>query len=147
MGDQIIDILLVEDSEDDSAFFKHSLTEAMPATQLRILRDGAEALDVIFGTDRAQRSAHIAQAKVIVLDLMLPKISGFEVLRKLKSDEHLKTIPVVILSSSREERDLIEAYQLGANSYLVKPMDFDEFAALVKEIATYWLRLNHTPQL
>lgn len=147
MSDQAVEILLVEDSPDDVAFFIHTFKKAGLTTQLHSLPDGAEALEYIFGTGRhADRNIN-NHPKVIFLDLKLPKVNGLEVLRRLKSDPVTRTIPVVVLSSSQEERDLIESYNLGANSYIVKPMDFDEFGTSVRMLGLYWINFNQTPKL
>jgi CheY-like chemotaxis protein len=147
MPDQAVEILLVEDSPDDVAFFIHTFKKAGLTAQLHNLADGAEALDFIFGTGRHADRNPNNPPKVIFLDLKLPKVNGLEVLRRLKSDPVTRTIPVVVLSSSQEERDLIESYNLGANSYIVKPMDFDEFGTSVRMLGLYWLTFNQTPKL
>ena len=140
--DRIIDILLVEDSPDDAEFFIHALKQSSPTAELLVARDGAEALATVFGT--GADAAAISRPRVIVLDLMLPKVNGVEVLRQLKANAQTRTIPTIVLSSSKEKQDLTDCYQLGVNSYLVKPMDFDEYAELVQSIAHYWLKLNQT---
>lgn len=145
MGSQMIDILLVEDSWDDSAFFSHALAESMPEAHLCVVHDGVEALEMLFAAEDKPEPTPASRPRVIILDLMLPKISGIDILRKLKTNPQTRAIPVVILSSSREKRDLAEAYQAGANSYLFKPMDFDEFASLVQALGHYWLQLNNAP--
>lgn len=141
-----MDILLVEDSEDDAAFFVLALRESSPAARLRRVRDGVEALALLFGTGNPADAVPVVRPKLIVLDLKLPKVSGLEVLRQLKANPHSRSIPVVTLSSSREKRDLAESYQLGANSYLVKPMDFDEFGDTVRTLGRYWLQFNQPPK-
>jgi two-component system response regulator len=146
MISEAMDILLVEDSEDDSAFFIHALNETYPGTHLRVARDGVEALALIFGAGNPADAVPVVRPKLIILDLKLPKVSGVEVLRKLKGNPHTRAIPVVTLSSSREKRDLAECYQLGANSYLMKPMDFDEFGGVVRIIGLYWLQFNQPPK-
>jgi two-component system response regulator len=147
MADEALDILLVEDGEDDAAFFTNALKESNPEVQLLIARDGAQALSVIFGAGNLDEAIPAVRPKLIILDLKLPKVSGLEVIRKLKTNPRTRAIPVVALSSSQEKRDLAESYQSGVNSYLVKPMDFDEFADLVRTLGRYWLQLNQPPKL
>lgn len=142
-----LDVLLVEDSEEDSMFFVHALEEAKLSAHINIARNGAEALSLIFGTGNPDDAAPVIRPKLIVLDLKLPKVSGLELLRRLKTNPHTRAIPVVVLSSSQEKRDLAESYQLGVNSYLVKPMDFDEFTGLVQLIGRYWLQSNQPPKI
>jgi len=138
----VVEILLVEDNPLDveltlRALKKHNLTN-----KVHVIKDGAEALDYIFATGAyTGRNMHDTP-KVILLDLKLPKVDGLEVLRKIKSDERTKTIPVVVLTSSREESDMIESYNLGANSYIVKPVEFDKFQNAVQELGLYWVLLN-----
>ncbi len=136
------DILLVEDSEDDSEFFIQALKEPSPAASLRVARDGVEALQLIFGAGNPNEEEPVMRPKLIILDMKMPKLSGLEVLRQLKMNAHTRAIPVVVLSSSQEKRDLAESYQLGVNSYMVKPMDFDKFAELARMVGTYWLKFN-----
>lgn len=142
-----LDLLLVEDSEEDSMFFVHALEEAKLSPHIRIARDGAEALSLIFGAGNPDDAVPAIRPKLIVLDLKLPKVGGLELLRRLKTNPHTRAIPAVVLSSSQEKRDLAESYQLGVNSYLVKPMDFDEFTALVQLIGRYWLQCNQPPKI
>lgn len=144
--DEGIDILLVEDSEDDVVFFQHALKEAGLAGRVRFARDGVEALACIFGPNGASQAAPVTRPQLIVLDLKLPRLNGMEVLQRLKANPHTRTIPVVVWSSSQEKRDMTVAYQLGANSYLVKPMDFDELAGLIQVMGRYWLHYNQTPK-
>ncbi|HZR17397.1 MAG TPA: response regulator [Verrucomicrobiae bacterium] len=146
MGEEAQEVLLVEDGLDDVAFFMHAFTQAGLAAHLRVVRDGAEALDFIFCTGPYAQRGSANRPKLIILDLKLPKVDGVEVLRRLKEDSRTRMIPVVILSSSQEERDLVESYALGVNSFVVKPMDFDQFSQSVRMIAQYWLQLNHTPK-
>jgi len=141
-----VDILLVEDSADDAAFFTHALKEAALSAQVRHARNGVEALAAIFGPNNGSDKVPVMRPRLIVLDLKLPKVSGLEVLHRLKENPHTRTVPVVVLSSSQEKRDLAESYQLGVNSYLVKPMDFDEYAELIHTIGRYWLQLNQAPK-
>jgi CheY-like chemotaxis protein len=115
------------------------------ANRVHVTKDGAEALDFVFGKGaHADRDVSL-QPKVILLDLNLPKISGMEVLAKVKSDERTRAIPVVILTSSQQERDMVESYRLGANSYISKPVGFDKFAAAVSQLGMYWVLLNERP--
>ena len=136
------DILLVEDNPSDLKLALHSFKQHGFAHRVEIARDGAEALDFIFGTGPYAGRPRVKAPRVILLDLQLPKVSGLEVLKRLKSDPQTRSIPVVILTSSRENRDLTEAYRLGANSYIVKPVDFEQFTKCVQEIGVYWLVSN-----
>ena len=142
-----VEILLVEDSPSDAELALHALKRHHLANRIEVVRDGAEALDFIFCTGAyAHRNAQ-DNPKVILLDLKLPKVDGLEVLQRVKSDARTRMIPVVILTSSREERDIVESYQLGVNSYIVKPVDFEQFTEAVRQLGLYWLLLNnpHTP--
>jgi two-component system response regulator len=141
------EILLVEDNPTDlelalRVFKKHQL-----AHRIEVARDGAEALDFLFGTGAYADRGSIQIPKVILLDLKLPKIGGLEVLRRIKGDPRTRTIPVVVLTSSREEKDLVESYQLGVNSYIVKPVDFDQFSNCLRDIGMYWLLSNAPPKI
>ena len=133
-----IDILLVEDNANDAELTLRALKQRNLANLVHVCRDGAEALAFFARTNGAV-------PKVILLDLKLPKVDGLEVLRRLKADERTKAIPVVVLTSSREEPDIERAYALGANSYIVKPVDFEAFARAVADVGLYWLLLNHPP--
>jgi two-component system response regulator len=145
MPNSPVEILLVEDNPNDVKLALHAFKTHHLANQVRVVRDGAEALEFIFCEGRyAQRTIENGP-KVVLLDLKLPLVDGIEVLRKMKSDERTKIIPVVILTSSREERDIVESYQLGVNSYIVKPVDFDQFTDAVKNLGYYWLLLNQPP--
>jgi two-component system response regulator len=140
-------ILLVEDNPDDKllalrAFKKNSIT-----TKLIVVRDGAEALDYLFGTGEFVGRDVRAMPHIILLDLKLPKVDGFEVLRRMRAQEITRLLPVVILSSSLEPQDLVKSYLLGANSYIRKPVDFGEFTRVVRELWTYWLSFNQNPPL
>jgi two-component system response regulator len=138
-------ILLVEDNPDDQAltlraFKKHNITN-----EVVIARDGSEALDYLFGTGRhAGRDPSLAP-QLVLLDLKLPKVDGLEVLRQLRADERTRLLPVVVLTSSTEERDVVESYRLGANSYVRKPVDFTEFIEAARQLGLYWLLLNQPP--
>lgn len=139
---QNIDILIVEDNPHDVELTLRALKQKNLANSLIIARDGAEALEFIFGTGKFSGRDGARPPKVILLDLKLPKVDGLEVLRTVKSDDRTKAIPVVILTSSQEERDIVESYRLGVNSYIVKPVDFDKFVTAVAEAGLYWLLLN-----
>ena len=145
MNDRPIEILLVEDNPNDVELALHALKKNNIANRIEVVRDGAEALDFIFCTG-AYASRNIDHApKVILLDLKLPKVDGLEVLRQIKSDPRTRAIPVVVLTSSREERDIVESYNLGVNSYIVKPVDFEQFTEAVRQLGLYWLLLNQPP--
>lgn len=132
-----LEILLVEDSADDVTLTLRALSHHNLANHVHVARDGAEALDYL---------AEMPQPRVVLLDLKLPKLSGLEVLERMKSDEATKTIPVVVLTSSREEPDIARAYELGANSYIVKPVDFEQFVQAISDAGLYWLVLNEPPR-
>ncbi|MGA7579297.1 MAG: response regulator [Desulfobaccales bacterium] len=134
------EILLVEDNPHDVELTLRSLQKHNLANRVQVVKDGAEALDFIFNTGSfAGQANHL---KVILLDLKLPKVSGLEVLQRLKDDERTRTIPVVVLTSSHEDRDIEECYRLGVNSYVVKPVEFESFAKTVAEMGFYWLLVN-----
>jgi CheY-like chemotaxis protein len=140
-----VEVLLVEDNATDAelcirALKKHHLTNA-----LYWIGDGAEALDFLFARGNFTSRVKIDAPKVVLLDLRLPKVDGLEVLRQIRADDRLKTLPVVILSSSKEDRDVAEGYRLGANSYVSKPVEFEEFATAVAQLGLYWLLLNKPP--
>lgn len=141
-----IEILLVEDSPYDAELTIRELTRRNLANKLVHLKDGAEALEFIFGTGAYAGRDTRQHPRVILLDLKLPKVDGLEVLRALKSDPRTQTIPVVIMTSSQEQRDVVDSYHLGVNSYVVKPVDFESFATAVAEVGLYWLLLNHPPE-
>jgi len=145
MSEQPIEILLVEDNSEDLELTLHALRRENLANHIHIARDGEEALDYIFRNGAHARRPAGPHPKLILLDLKLPKIDGMEVLRRIKSDAQTRTIPVVILTSSREERDLVSGYNLGANSYIQKPVDFDQFRSTVKNAGFYWLLINQLP--
>jgi len=139
-----VEILLVEDSAADAEMTLRVLRKHNLANSVHHAKDGAEALDFLFGQGvYARRSA--SNPKVVLLDLKLPKVDGLEVLRRIRSDERLRTIPVVVLTSSQQESDIIETYALGINSYVVKPVEFEKFVDAVASLGMYWLLLNHPP--
>jgi len=147
MGAQIesIDILLVEDNPTDAELAMLALDERNLANKLVWVKDGAEALDFIFATGAYASRKVESYPRVILLDLRLPKVDGLEVLRRIKADERTKRIPVVVMTSSREDRDVKASYDLGVNSYISKPVAFDEFSKVVSQIGLYWLLFNPTP--
>lgn len=147
MTDDIVEILLVEDNPNDVELALHALRKNKLTNRIHVVRDGAEALDFIFctGAYAERRESNCSQPKVILLDLKLPKVDGLEVLERVKSDERTKSIPVVMMTSSREERDVVESYRLGVNSYIVKPVDFDQFTEAVRQLGLYWVLLNNGP--
>jgi two-component system response regulator len=142
-----LEILLIEDNPHDVELTLHAFEEHHLANEMRVVRDGAEALDFIFRTGAYDDRQPEDQPKVILLDLKLPKVDGLEVLRRIKADPTTRSIPVVVLTSSSEERDIVESYQLGVNSYIVKPVDFERFAEAVRTLGLYWLLLNQPPVL
>ena len=135
---EAVEILLVEDNPEDAELTLRALKQSNLANQVFVCRDGAEAVDFF-----SQNNGPVP--KVVLLDLKLPKIDGLEVLRRLKREARTKSIPIVVLTSSREEPDIERAYELGANSYIVKPVDFESFARAVSDVGLYWLLLNHPP--
>jgi two-component system response regulator len=139
-----MDILLVEDNPHDAELTLRALKKHHLANKVHVAKDGEEALDFIFGADPAA-DPKCNRLKVILLDLKLPKVSGIEVLKRLKSDDRCKTIPVVVLTSSHEDRDIQECYKLGVNSYVVKPVEFEAFAKTVADMGFYWLLVNKRP--
>jgi two-component system response regulator len=140
-----IEILMVEDNPHDVELALRALKKHNLANKVHVVEDGAEALDFLFGTGAYAGRNTDSKPKIILLDLKLPKVDGLEVLRKVKSDERTKIIPVVILTSSKEDRDLVESYRLGVNSYITKPVDFDKFVKTVSELGTYRLAVNQPP--
>ena len=145
MNSSKVEILLVEDNPTDVELTLRTLKKHNLANHVEVVNDGAEALDFIFATGAYKDRKIDKKPKVILLDLKLPKVDGLEVLRKIKSDERTKNIPVVVLTSSKEEQDRIESYRLGVNSYIVKPVDFTQFTKAVSELGLYWVLLNEPP--
>jgi two-component system, response regulator len=141
-----IDILLVEDNPNDVELTLRALMKKNIVNPVHVVCDGAEALEYLYARDKYQDRDINHKPKVILLDLKLPKVDGLEVLRTIKGDERLKTIPVVVLTSSREEQDIIASYQLGVNSYIVKPVDFEKFVDAVSNLGLYWLLINQPPR-
>lgn len=141
----VVEILLVEDNPSDAELTIRALERNHLANRLVWVKDGAEALDLIFGPSADPETPINHVPKVILLDLKLPKVDGHEVLQRLKSDPRTRMIPVVVLTSSREEADVLRAYKAGTNSFLVKPVDFDSFIEAVRQLGLYWLLLNQPP--
>ena len=138
-----IEILLAEDSASDAEMTLRALKKSNLANSVTWVRDGVEALEFIFSTGKfSGRSGH---PKLVLLDIKMPRVDGIEVLRQMRADERTKLIPVVILTSSAEERDVMESYKLGVNSYIVKPVDFSQFAQVIVQVGLYWAVVNRTP--
>lgn len=142
MNDTKVEILLVEDNPHDAEMTIRSLRRANLANRLIHVKDGAEALDFIFARGQYEGRGMENRPKVILLDIKMPKVDGIEVLRQIKANDSTKTIPVVIMTSSKEEQDVITSYDLGVNSYVVKPVDFEGFAKAVSQLGFYWLITN-----
>jgi CheY-like chemotaxis protein len=140
-----VEILLVEDNPTDAELCIRALKKSKLANSLVWVKDGAEALDFLFATGAYAGRSVTHPPKVVLLDLRLPKVSGMEVLRQVKEDEVTRSIPVVVLTSSKEDRDVAESYQLGVNSYISKPVGFEAFAKTVSELGFYWLLVNRPP--
>ena len=140
-----VDILLVEDSPEDLELAMHALRQEKLANSIFVVRDGEEALDFLFCRGLFSERSFERPPKLVLLDLKLPKVDGLQVLKELKSDSRTKTIPVVIMTSSKEERDMFESYNSGVNSFIQKPVDFDQFRSTVKSLGMYWLVVNQPP--
>jgi two-component system response regulator len=147
MVENSIEILLVEDNPNDVELALHALKNNKIANSIHVVRDGVEALEFLFETGANAGKAINPRPKVILLDLKLPKLNGLEVLKRIKSDERTQMIPVVVLTSSSEERDIVESYRLGVNSFITKPVDFEQFTEAVRQLGLYWLLLNQPPVL
>lgn len=137
-----VEILLVEDNPNDVELTLRALKKNNIANNIHVVTDGAEALEYLFANGRYSNRDMNLIPKLVILDLKLPKVSGLEILKKIKSDERTRAVPVVVLTSSKEESDIIASYKLGANSFIVKPVDFDKFISTVRELGMYWLLLN-----
>lgn len=145
MAEQSVEILLVEDNPNDIMLTLHAFKRSNLANLIHVARDGAEALDYLFGAGAYAGRSLEQGPRVILLDLKLPLIDGFEVLRRIKQDPRTSAIPVVVLTSSAEERDIVDSYALGVNSYIVKPVDFEQFTEAARTLGMYWLLLNQPP--
>jgi two-component system response regulator len=141
-----VDILMVEDNPDDEQLTLRALSKHHLANKIQVVRDGQEALDYIFCKGKYADRRITDHPHVILLDIKLPLIDGIEVLRRIKADDRTRTIPVVMLTSSHEERDLVETYRLGVNSYIVKPVDFEQFTESARTLGMYWMLLNRAPK-
>ena len=139
-------ILLVEDNTDDEELALRAFERGQVGNPIVVARDGVEALDYLFGTGPHAGRDSAAMPAMVLLDLKLPRLDGLEVLRRIRSDQRTRCLPVVVLTSSREEQDVVESYSLGANSYVRKPVDFGEFVDAVRHLGMYWLLLNEPPQ-
>ena len=145
MTQRQIEILLVEDNKDDVELTLHAMRKENLANSIHVARDGEEALEFMFCNGAHADRSFEHPPRLVLLDLKLPKVDGMEVLRRLKGDPRTRTIPVVILTSSKEEKDLVQGYGLGANSYIQKPVDFEQFRDTVKSAGFYWLLINQAP--
>ena len=139
-----VEILLVEDNPNDIKLTLHAFQKHNLANQVQVVRDGEEALEFLFCTGRYAGRAIENGPRLVLLDLKLPLVDGIEVLRQVKSDPRTRMIPVVVMTSSREERDIVDSYQVGVNSYIVKPVDFEQFADTVSQVGMYWVLANQT---
>jgi two-component system response regulator len=147
MREKTVEILLVEDNPDDVELTLHAFQKHNLANHVHVVRDGAEALDFLFCTGAYKDRRIENSPSLVLLDLKLPKVDGLEVLRRMKEDPRTQMIPVVVLTSSREDRDIMESYQLGVNSYIVKPVNFEQFTEAVRQIKLYWLLMNEPPPI
>ncbi len=141
----VLDILLVEDDKDDLELTLHALRREHLANNIFAVRDGEEALEFLYCTGRYADRAGSQQPRLVLLDLKLPKVNGLEVLERIKNDPRTRAIPIVILTSSKEECDLVTSYHFGANSYIQKPVDFDQFRNVIKNAGLYWMVINQLP--
>jgi len=145
MAPDEVEILLVEDNPADVELTLHALRNGNLSNRIQVVRDGEEALDFLFCRGAFQGRTFESPPKLVLLDLKLPKVDGLEVLRQVKQDPRTRAIPVVILTASKEEKDVVNGYQLGTNSYIQKPVDFERFRATVKQLGLYWLLVNEPP--
>jgi len=146
-SDHTAEILLVEDNPNDLELALHALRKRKVTNHIQVARDGAEALDYLFAEGQYAARDVRQTPNVILLDLKLPLVDGLEVLARVKADPRTRHVPVVVLTSSREERDLVESYQMGVNSYIVKPVNFEQFTAAIEQLELYWVLLNERPKV
>lgn len=144
--ENFVEILLVEDNKNDAELTMMALEDSNLSNHVVWLKNGKEALDFVFAEGEYANRDIINQPRVILLDLKMPKVGGLEVLKRIRADQRTRKIPVAILTSSKEEKDIIESYELGVNSYIVKPVDFEQFTKSVKEIGYYWALINQPPK-
>lgn len=144
--DTPVEIILIEDNPDEAELAIRALKKNNLANNLIHIDDGSEAINFIFSKEKYAARLSLPKPKLILLDLKLPKVDGLEILRQIKNDEETKSIPVVVLTSSKEEKDIIESYKLGVNSYIVKPVNFETFSQAIANLGFYWLLLNQSPQ-
>ncbi|AVQ11177.1 Response regulator receiver domain protein [Leptospira santarosai] len=144
LHDDVISILYAEDNPQDSELTLRSLKRHNLTNQVKLVRDGEEALEYLYATGRYENRDKTQLPSLILLDLKMPKVDGIEVLRRVRSEDFTKMLPVVILTSSAEEKDIVESYRLGVNSYVVKPLDFDKFSEVASEIGFYWILVNQS---
>jgi two-component system response regulator len=147
MATQVVEILLVEDNPDDEELTLHALKRVNLVNRIDVVRDGAEALEYVFCTGAYAHRVIENGPRLILLDLKLPKVDGLEVLERIKADPRTRMIPVVVLTSSREESDIVESYQIGVNSYIVKPVDFEQFVQSIGQVGLYWVLINQPPRI
>jgi two-component system, response regulator len=145
MSDQEIEILLVEDNAADVELTLHALRKEKLANKIEVVGDGEEALDFLFCRGQYSRRSFACPPRLVLLDLKLPKVDGLEVLQAVKADPRTRAIPVVILTASKEEKDMVNGYRLGVNAYIQKPVDFEQFRSMVKELGLFWLVVNQPP--
>ena len=145
MTDEAVEILLVEDNPSDAELTLHAFRLSNLTNRVQVVHDGEEALDFLFCRGPFETRRMDQAPRVVLLDLKLPKVDGLEVLRQVKSDPRTQAIPVVVLTSSRQDRDIVETYKLGVNSYIVKPVDFEQFVDSMRSIGLYWLLINQPP--